>query len=91
MKKEKESKLKQVMNGLGEYLSANYSIRYNLITQQWEFRPKQSRGRYRIVDECEFNSLVIEAIEQGVDCLDRDMRRYLGSSGMRALQVAGGQ
>lgn len=34
MKKEKESKLKQVMNGLGEYLSANYSIRYNLITQQ---------------------------------------------------------
>lgn len=80
MKKEKESKLKQVMSGLDEYLSANYSIRYNLITQQCEFRPKQSRGRYRIVDEREFNSLVIEAIEQGVDCLDRDMRRYLGSA-----------
>lgn len=80
MKKEKESKLKQIMSGLDEYLSATYSIRYNLITQQCEFRPKQSRGRYRIVDEREFNSLVIEAIEQGIDCLDRDMRRYLGSS-----------
>lgn len=80
MKKEKESKLKQVMSSLDEYLSANYSIRYNLITQQCEFRLKRSRGRYRIVDEREFNSLVIEAIEQGVDCLDRDMRRYLGSS-----------
>lgn len=44
MKKEKESKLKQVMNGLGEYLSANYSIRYNLITQQCEFRPSSRAG-----------------------------------------------
>ena len=80
MEKERESKLKQVMNGLDNFLSAKYSIRYNLITQQCEFRLKQSRGHYRPLDEREFNSLVIEAIEEGIDCLDRDMRRYLGSS-----------
>ena len=27
-----------------------------------------------------FNTLVINAIEEGVNCMDRDMRRYLGSS-----------
>lgn len=80
MKKEKESKLKQVMKGLDDFLSTKYAIRYNLITQQCEFRSRQSRGRYRPLDEREFNSLVIEAIEEGVECLDRDMRRYLGSS-----------
>lgn len=80
MKKERESKLKQVMIGLDNFLSATYSIRYNRITQQCEFRSKLSRGRYRLLGKREFNSLVIEAIEKGVDCLDRDMHRYLGSS-----------
>ncbi|MCS3107100.1 hypothetical protein [Phocaeicola vulgatus] len=41
---------------------------------------KHKFDKYRVVDERESNTLVINAIEEGVNCMDRDMRRYLGSS-----------
>ncbi len=55
-------------------------FRYNQITEQCEFHDKHKFDKYRVVDEREFNTLVINAIEEGVNCMDRDMRRYLGSS-----------
>lgn len=80
MEKEKDSKLKQAMKGLDSFLTTHYSFRYNQITEQCEFHDKHKFDKYRVVDEREFNTLVINAIEEGVNCMDRDMRRYLGSS-----------
>lgn len=77
---EKDSKLKQAMKGLDSFLTTHYSFRYNQITEQCEFHDKHKFDKYRVVDEREFNTLVINAIEEGVNCMDRDMRRYLGSS-----------
>ena len=68
------------MKGLDSFLTTHYSFRYNQITEQCEFHDKHKFDKYRVVDEREFNTLVINAIEEGVNCMDRDMRRYLGSS-----------
>ena len=73
MEKEKDSKLKQAMKGLDSFLTTHYSFRYNQITEQCEFHDKHKFDKYRVVDEREFNTLVINAIEEGVNCMDRDM------------------
>ena len=72
MEKEKDSKLKQAMKGLDSFLTTHYSFRYNQITEQCEFHDKHKFDKYRVVDEREFNTLVINAIEEGVNCMDRD-------------------
>ena len=66
MEKEKDSKLKQAMKGLDSFLTTHYSFRYNQITEQCEFHDKHKFDKYRVVDEREFNTLVINAIEEGV-------------------------
>jgi virulence-associated protein E len=69
MEKEKDSKLKQAMKGLDSFLTTHYSFRYNQITEQCEFHDKHKFDKYRVVDEREFNTLVINAIEEGVNCM----------------------
>ena len=59
MEKEKDSKLKQAMKGLDSFLTTHYSFRYNQITEQCEFHDKHKFDKYRVVDEREFNTLVI--------------------------------
>ena len=57
--------LKQAMKGLDSFLTTHYSFRYNQITEQCEFHDKHKFDKYRVVDEREFNTLVINAIEEG--------------------------
>ena len=78
MEKEKDSKLKQAMKGLDSFLTTHYSFRYNQITEQCEFHDKHKFDKYRVVDEREFNTLVINAIEEGVNCMDRWICAVIG-------------
>ena len=55
------------MKGLDSFLTTHYSFRYNQITEQREFHDKHKFDKYRVVDEREFNTLVINAIEEGVN------------------------
>lgn len=88
-KKASESKPEQL---LCEKLNEMYEFRYNIITEQVEYRkktsfPKNSEGIYRLVEE-PFSildkrimfTICMEIREMGIRCMDKDVWRYIYSS-----------
>ena len=81
-RKERVARPAQVMmlQQLEEYLTETYEFRFNVLTEQTEYRRKDDvTGSFRQVDQRALNTLCLEAKAQGVNCWDKDVSRLLFS------------
>ena len=90
-KGEKEPKQKRMMQRLSRYLKLHYAFRYNLLTERTECA-RLDAGKaneahyltYTPVDNRILNGIALSAIENGVECWDRDIKRYVESDHVQA-------
>ncbi len=61
------------------FMMTGYEFRANQLNDATEYRLKNSADTFRILGEREENSLCMEAHLQGIQCWDRDIRRYVRS------------
>ena len=66
------------LEDLQNFLSENFDFRYNILTDMPECKPKNTTT-YRIIDKRMMNTLCMEAMMNGVDCKDADVKRFLFS------------
>ena len=88
---ERESKQQRMMQRLSRYLKLHYAFRYNLLTERTECArlDTEKTGEnhhftYTPVDSRTLNGIALSAIESGVDCWDRDIKRYVESDHVQA-------
>lgn len=63
------------------FLQSTYDFRYNLLTEETEYRPAGKVGEaFSPVGKRELNTLCLEAHAQGIACWDKDISRYLYST-----------
>ena len=67
-------KLEELQN----FLNENFDFRYNVLTDMPECKPKNTTT-YRMIDKRMMNTLCMEAMMNGVDCKDADVKRFLFS------------
>lgn len=66
---------------LQEFLNTRYDFRYNLLTEETEFRPHgQANLAYLPIDQRQLNTLCMDARTSGIACWDRDLCRYIYST-----------
>ena len=71
----------EVTSGIHSYLTSNFELRYNLLTEQTEYRPIGGHlADFLPLDQRQVNTLCIEIRKEVVDCWDRDLSRYLYSA-----------
>lgn len=64
-----------------EFLTSRYDFRYNLLTDETEFRPAGQRSAaFTPVGKRELNTFCIEAHAEGIPCWDKDLNRYVYST-----------
>ena len=88
---EKEPKQQRMMQRLSRYLKLHYAFRYNLLTERTECA-RLDTGKadeahhltYTPVDSRTLNGIALSAIENGVNCWDRDIRRFVESDHVQA-------
>ena len=61
-------------------LHEKYELRYNVLTEQTEYREKQSNSQFSLLDKRHMNTICLELMEQGVRCWDKDVQRFICSS-----------
>ena len=66
------------LEDLQNFLSENFDFRYNILTDMPECKPKDTTT-YRMIDKRMMNTLCMEAMMNGVDCKDADVKRFLFS------------
>ena len=66
------------LEDLQNFLFENFDFRYNVLTDMPECKPKNTTT-YRMIDKRMMNTLCMEAMMQGVDCKDADVKRFLFS------------
>ena len=66
------------LEDLQNFLNANFDFRYNILSDMPECRRKNTTT-YRMIDKRMMNTLCMEAMMQGVDCKDADVKRFLFS------------
>ena len=76
VKKETKSRKSSLLEDLENYLFDNYDFRFNVLTEQTEFR-KKSGNTFRIVDLRILNTFCMEARKQDINCWDKDVSRLL--------------
>ena len=88
---EKPSRQQQMMQRLMRYLKLHYAFRYNLLTERTECARVNNdlTGNphhliYTPVDNRTLNGIALDAIDSGVDCWDRDIKRYVESDHVQA-------
>ena len=88
---EKPSRQQQMMQRLMRYLKLHYAFRYNLLTERTECARVNNdlTGNphhliYTPVDSRTLNGIALDAIDSGVDCWDRDIKRYVESDHVQA-------
>ena len=74
--KEKKSPKQALLENLESFLFARYDFRFNVLTEQTEYR-KKGEGAFRHVDQRVLNTLCIDARGQGINCWDKDVSRLL--------------
>lgn len=75
-----EQKTRATLYRLQKYMFENYDFRFNVLTEQAEWRAKHEEGaEWMIVDKRTLNTFVLEASDHKVNCWDRDMTRLLHS------------
>lgn len=63
------------------FLQEQYDFRYNLLTEETEYRPAGKRGAlFEPVGKRELNTFCMEAHDQGISCWDKDLSRYIYST-----------
>ena len=88
---EKEPKQQRMMQRLSRYLKLHYAFRYNLLTERTECARLNAEKAdeahhltYTPVDSRTLNGIALSAIENGVGCWDRDVKRYVESDHVQA-------
>ena len=88
---EKPSRQQQMMQRLTRYLKLHYAFRYNLLTERTECARVNNNLTsdphhliYTPVDSRTLNGIALDAIDNGVDCWDRDIKRYVESDHVQA-------
>ena len=79
------SKIQQALSALRNYMQLRYAFRYNRLTDCTECAARTDDGhilQYRPVDQRLLNSISMTAMEQGIDCWDRDVKRLVESADM---------
>ena len=62
------------------FLTARYDFRYNLLTEQTEYRGKEMPDEeYAMVAQRDLNTFCLEARTGGINCWDKDVSRLLHS------------
>ena len=62
------------------FLTARYDFRYNLLTEQTEYRGKEVPDEeYAMVAQRDLNTFCLEARSGGINCWDKDVSRLLHS------------
>ena len=81
-KKETERKLPiRLTQEVRAFLQERYDFRYNLLTEETEFRPAGKRGTpFEPIGKRELNTFCMEAHDQGISCWDKDLGRYIYST-----------
>ena len=73
---------------LQEFMSLRYDLRFNELTNGVEYRPNHSLAtRFHPLDSRMENTMIQEANETGLEIMDRDMHRYLGSTRIRSYNA----
>lgn len=63
------------------FLQTTYDFRYNLLTEETEYRPAGAVGDpFLAVGRRELNTFCLKAHAQGISCWDKDVSRYLYST-----------
>ena len=75
---DEKKKLPSLLHRLEEYLFGKYDFRFNVLTEQAEFRTK-GEGDFHQVDQRMMNTFCMESREEGINCWDRDISRLLFS------------
>ena len=80
-----------MMQRLSRYLKLHYAFRYNLLTERTECARLNTEVVddshhliYTPVDNRTLNGIALGAMEEGVDCWDRDIKRYVESDHVQA-------
>ena len=74
-------KMDDVTESIHVYLTTHFELRYNVLTEQTEYRPIGGRlVDFQPMDQRQVNTLCIEIRRDGVNCWDRDLMRYLNSA-----------
>lgn len=76
VKTEKKTPKQALLENLEAYLFARYDFRFNVLTEQAEYRRKGGED-FRQVDQRVLNTFCIEVRSQGVNCWDKDVSRLL--------------
>ena len=66
------------LEDLQNFLAENFDFRYNILTDMPECKPKDTTT-YLMIDKRMMNTLCMEAMMNGVDCKDVDVKRFLFS------------
>lgn len=75
-----ESRIQAAMRRLNGFMRERYRFRYNVLTEQTEFAVNGTDdAEFRPADRRALNGMALAAIDSGVDCWDRDVRRYVES------------
>ena len=73
-------KMDEVSESICGFLKDHYELRYNVLTELTEFRPKGGcLENFKSLGQRELNTLCIEIRQQGINCWDRDLSRYIHS------------
>ena len=78
MKAEVKTKKNSLLESLETYLFSHYDFRFNVLTEQTEYSPKNQTD-FNLVDQRTLNTLCIEARDQGINCWDKDVSRLMCS------------
>ena len=78
MKAEVKTKKNSLLESLENYLFSHYDFRFNVLTEQTEYSPKNATD-FNLVDQRTLNTLCIEARDQGINCWDKDVSRLMCS------------
>ena len=81
VKAEAKNRKRTLLDDLEGFLFARYDFRFNVLTEQTEYRRK-GEGKFMQVDQRVLNTLCIEARSQGINCWDKDVSRLLLSQKM---------
>ena len=78
MKAEVKTKKNSLLESLENYLFSHYDFRFNVLTEQTEYSPKNPTD-FNLVDQRTLNTLCIEARNQSINCWDKDVSRLMCS------------
>ena len=73
-------KPENMLDALQRFLTIRYDFRYNLLTEQTEYRGKEMPDEeYAMVAQRDLNTFCLEARTGGINCWDKDVSRLLHS------------